>query len=191
MNTEIWMPPLLLERWSEGGFLLAVFGRVLDGLSGLAGIFIKYLYAGCGTSLKSYSTPVYRKFEKPVPTPTTRQAFRCRFMLLSWFFSVNQVSMIFLPFSLIFAWGLCLKAFSHAFSCWFYICLHLHIFVKKRTYVLVQMHLCFSSNALAFWFKRTCVLGWMHLRFRESGITIDDDASHRYFCCIVIQQNPV
>ena len=45
-----------------------------DGLSGLAGIFIKYIYAGCGTSLKSYSTPVYRKFEKPVPTPTTRQA---------------------------------------------------------------------------------------------------------------------
>ena len=70
---------------------------------------------------------------------------------------VNQVSMFFLPFSLIFAWGLCLKAFSHAFSCWFYICLHLHIFVKKRTYVLVQMHLCFSLNALAFWFKRTCV----------------------------------
>ena len=49
---------------------MAVFGRVLDGLSGLAGIFIKYIYAGCGTSLKSYSTPVYRKFEKPV---TTRQ----------------------------------------------------------------------------------------------------------------------
>ena len=49
-------------------------GRNLDGLSGLAGIFIKYIYAGCGTSLKSYSTPVYRKFEKPVPTPTTRQA---------------------------------------------------------------------------------------------------------------------
>ena len=58
-------------------FLLSVFGRVLDGLSGLAGIFIKYIYAGCGTSLKSYSTPVYRKFAKPVPTPTTRQAFRC------------------------------------------------------------------------------------------------------------------
>ena len=32
-------------------------------MSGLAGIFIKYIYAGCGTSLKSYSTPVYRKFE--------------------------------------------------------------------------------------------------------------------------------
>ena len=31
-----------------------------DGLSGLAGIFIKCIYAGCGT--------------KPVPTPTTRQA---------------------------------------------------------------------------------------------------------------------
>ena len=45
-----------------------------DGLSGLAGIFINYIYAGCGTSLKSYSTPVYRKFAKPVPTPTTRQA---------------------------------------------------------------------------------------------------------------------
>ena len=45
----------------------------LDGLSGLAGIFIKYIYAGCGTSLKSYSTPVYRKLKKPVTTPTTRQ----------------------------------------------------------------------------------------------------------------------
>ena len=45
-----------------------------DGLSGLAGIFIKCIYAGCGTSLKSYSTPVYREFAKPVPTPTTRQA---------------------------------------------------------------------------------------------------------------------
>ena len=79
--------------------------------------------------------------------------------------------MIFLSFSLIIAWNLCLKVFSHAFSCWFYICLHLHIFVKKRTYVLTQMHLCFSLNALAFWFKRTCVLDWMNLRFRESDIT--------------------
>ena len=145
MNTEIWKPPLLLERWSEGGFLLSVFGRVLDGLSGLAGIFINCIYAGCGNkSVVLVSTPVYRKFEKPVPTPTTRQAFRCRFMLLSWFFSVNQVSMIFLPFSLIFAWGLCLKAFSHAFSCWFYIFLQL-------------AYLC-EKNALTSWFKCTCVL---------------------------------
>ncbi|WP_304264739.1 hypothetical protein, partial [Phocaeicola plebeius] len=32
-------------------------------------------YAGCGKIQRLYfSTPVYRKFEKPVPTPTTRQA---------------------------------------------------------------------------------------------------------------------
>ena len=43
----------------------------LDGLSGLAGIFIKYIYAGCGKIQRLYfSTPVYRKFKKPV---TTRQ----------------------------------------------------------------------------------------------------------------------
>ena len=78
---------------------------------------------------------------------------------------VNQVSMVFLPFFLIIAWNLCLKTFSHTFSCWFYICLHLHVFVKKRTYVLTQMHLCFSLNALAFWFKRTCVLIQTYLRF--------------------------
>ena len=54
---------------------MSVFGRVLDGLSGLAGIFINYIYAGCGTSLKSYSTPVYRKLEKPV---TTRQPVKRR-----------------------------------------------------------------------------------------------------------------
>ena len=43
----------------------------LDGLSGLAGIFINYIYAGCGKIQRLYfSTPVYRKFEKPV---TTRQ----------------------------------------------------------------------------------------------------------------------
>ena len=46
-----------------------------DGLSGLAGIFIKCIYAGCGKIQRLYfSTPVYREFAKPVPTPTTRQA---------------------------------------------------------------------------------------------------------------------
>ena len=46
----------------------------LDGLSGLAGIFIKYIYAGCGKIQRLYfSTPVYRKFKKPVTTPTTHQ----------------------------------------------------------------------------------------------------------------------
>ena len=101
---------------------MSVFGRVLDGLSGLAGIFINYIYAGCGNkSVVLVSTPVYRKFEKPVPT---RQPVK-----------LSAVS-------------LCL--FEDVFSCWFYICLHLHIFVKKRTYVLTQMHLCFSLNALAF-----------------------------------------
>lgn len=46
----------------------------LDGLPGLAGIFIKYIYAGCGKIQRLYfSTPVYRKFKKPVTTPTTRQ----------------------------------------------------------------------------------------------------------------------
>ena len=50
-------------------------GRNLDGLSGLAGIFIKSIYAGCGKIQRLYfSTPVYREFAKPVPTPTTRQA---------------------------------------------------------------------------------------------------------------------
>jgi len=40
----------------------------------LAGIFIKYIYAGCGKIQRLYfSTPVYRKFKKPVTTPTTRQ----------------------------------------------------------------------------------------------------------------------
>ena len=82
---------------------MSVFGRVLDGLSGLAGIFIKYIYAGCGTSLKSYSTPVYRKFEKPVPT---RQPVKLSAVSLCSFeglMSVNQVSMVFLPFSLVIA----------------------------------------------------------------------------------------
>ena len=47
-----------------------------DGLSGLAGIFIKCIYAGCGKIQRLYfSTPVYREFAKPVPTPTTRQDF--------------------------------------------------------------------------------------------------------------------
>lgn len=46
-----------------------------DGLSGLAGIFIKCIYAGCGKIQRLYfSTPVYREFAKPEPTPTTRQA---------------------------------------------------------------------------------------------------------------------
>ena len=151
MNTEIWKPPLLLKRWSEGGFLLSVFGRVLDGLSGLAGIFINYIYAGCGTTLKSYSTPVYRKFEKPVPT---RQPVKLSAVGLCSFGSlmfVNQVSMVFLPFFLIIAWSLCFKAFPHASAYWFYIFLHLRIFVKKT-------HLCFSLNALTFWLKCTCVL---------------------------------
>ena len=55
----------------------------LDGLSGLAGIFINCIYAGCGTTLKSYSTPVYRKFEKPVTTrqPVKRRPGKARFLL--------------------------------------------------------------------------------------------------------------
>ena len=59
----------------SGGFRRGVKEENFDGLSGLAGIFIKYIYAGCGKIQRLYfSTPVYRKFEKPVPTPTTRQA---------------------------------------------------------------------------------------------------------------------
>lgn len=37
--------------------------------------------------------------------------------------------------------------------------------MKKRTCVLVQMHLCFSSNALAFGLECTCVLIQTALRF--------------------------
>ena len=48
----------------------------LDGLSGLAGIFINCIYAGCGNkSDRLVSTPVYRKLEKPV---TTRQPVKGR-----------------------------------------------------------------------------------------------------------------
>ena len=48
---------------------MAVFGRVLDGLSGLAGIFINYIYTRCGKIQDLYfSTPIYKKLEKPVPT---------------------------------------------------------------------------------------------------------------------------
>ena len=62
---------------------LEAFGRdveegKLDGLSGLAGIFINCIYAGCGNKsvvLVSTPTPVYRKFEKPV---TTRQPVKGR-----------------------------------------------------------------------------------------------------------------
>ena len=116
----------------------------LDGLSGLAGIFIKYIYAGCGTSLKSYSTPVYRKFEKPVPTPTTRQAFRCRFMLLCWFNVCKSGKYGF---------------FFHSSL------LLLEIFVWRHFHTLFRagftsVCICISlwKNALTFWFKCTCVL---------------------------------
>ena len=144
MNTEIWKPPLLLERWSEGGFLLAVFGRVLDGLSGLAGIFIKYIYAGCGKIQRLYfSTPVYRKFEKPVPTPTTRQAFRCRFMLLCWF---NVCKSGKYGFSSILPYY-CLKSlFEGIFTHFFVLVLHLFAFA----YLCEKTHLRFDSNALVF-----------------------------------------
>ncbi len=54
-----------------GGSLKVEEKGKLDGLSGLAGIFINYIYAGCGKIQRLYfSTPVYRKLEKPV---TTRQ----------------------------------------------------------------------------------------------------------------------
>ena len=36
---------------------------------------------------------------------------------------------------------------------------------EKRTYVLAQMHLCFSLNALAFGLECTCVLIQTALRF--------------------------
>ena len=53
--------------WKEGK---------LDGLSGLAGIFINCIYAGCGNkSVVLVSTPVYRKLEKSV---TTRQPVKRR-----------------------------------------------------------------------------------------------------------------
>ena len=39
--------------------------------------------------------------------------------------------------------------------------------MKKRTYVLTQMHLCFSLNALAFGLECTCVLIQTALRFRK------------------------
>ena len=74
---------------------MPVFGRVLDGLSGLAGIFINYIYAGCGTTLKSYSTPVYRKFEKPVPTRQPVKLSAVGLCLFEGLIFVNQVSMVF------------------------------------------------------------------------------------------------
>ena len=56
----------------------------LDGLSGLAGIFINCIYAGCGNkSVVLVSTPVYRKLEKPVTTrqPVKRGPGKARFLL--------------------------------------------------------------------------------------------------------------
>lgn len=70
--------------------------------------------------------------------------------------------------------------------------------MKKRTYVLVQMHLCFSSNALAFGLECACVLiqtalrfGLNELAFLKIGYYMDTEFFRRYFCYIMIQQNPV
>ena len=122
---------------------MAVFGRVLDGLSGLAGIFIKYIYAGCGTSLKSYSTPVYRKFEKPVPTPTTRQALRCWLMLI-WRFNVCKSSKY--VFSSILPYFCLRPLLEGIFTRFFVLVLHLFAFA----YLCEKTHLRFGSNALVF-----------------------------------------
>lgn len=73
---------------------------------------------------------------------------------------VNQVNIVFssiLP-------CYCLRSFLEGiFTRFFVLVLHLFAFAylceKKRTYVLVQMHLCFSLNALAFGLECTCVLG--------------------------------
>ena len=113
-----------------------------DGLSGLAGIFIKCIYAGCGKIQRLYfSTPVYREFAKPVPTPTTRQAFRCRFMLLCWF---NVCKSGKYGFSSILPYY-CLKSlFEGIFTHFFVLVLHLFAYLCEKT------HLRFDSNALVF-----------------------------------------
>ena len=75
---------------------MAVFGRVLDGLSGLAGIFINYIYAGCGNkSVVLVSTPVYRKFEKPVPTRQPVKLSAVSLCLFEGLMFVNQVNIVF------------------------------------------------------------------------------------------------
>ena len=66
-------------------------------MSGLAGIFIKCIYAGCGKIQRLYfSTPVYREFAKPVPTPTTRQAV-ARGRLVLHYRSVSFVRGVWMP----------------------------------------------------------------------------------------------
>lgn len=42
---------------------------------------------------------------------------------------------------------------------------------EKRTYVLTQMHLCFSLNALAFGLECTCVLIQTALHFGLNELT--------------------
>ena len=123
---------------------MSVFGRVLDGLSGLAGIFINCIYAGCGNkSVVLVSTPVYRKFEKPVPTPTTRQALRCWLMLI-WRFNVCKSGKY--GFSSILPYY-CLKSlFESIFTRFFVLVLHLFAFA----YLCEKTHLRFDSNALVF-----------------------------------------
>ena len=75
---------------------MAVFGRVLDGLSGLAGIFINCIYAGCGNkSVVLVSTPVYRKFEKPVPTRQPVKLSAVSLCLFEGLMFVNQVNIVF------------------------------------------------------------------------------------------------
>ena len=75
---------------------MSVFGRVLDGLSGLAGIFINCIYAGCGNkSVVLVSTPVYRKFEKPVPTRQPVKLSAVGLCLFDGLIFVNQESMVF------------------------------------------------------------------------------------------------
>lgn len=64
----------------------------------------------------------------------------------------------------------CLRSLLEGiFTRFFVLVLHLFAFAylceKKRTYVLTQMHLCFSLNALAFGLECTCVLIQTALRF--------------------------
>ena len=153
-------------KWRR--FFIGCFRPCAWRVVGVGRYFLNYIYTRCGKIQDLYfSTPIYKKLEKPMPTRQPVKFSIVRLCFYSWLVSVNQRDIISSAFLLLLFGGFVQNLSTRFFLLFLHLFHTLACLCEKHTYVLVRMYLCLSLNVLAFWFKRLCVSQQRHLHFRK------------------------
>lgn len=144
------------EKMKWRRFFIVRFRPCAWRVVGVGRYFLNYIYTRCGKIQDLYfSTPIYKKLEKPVPTRQPVKFSIVRLCFYSCLTSVNQVDIIPPYIPPIIVWRICLKSFTTFF---------LTVFASFS-------HTCMSvwKNTLTFWFECTCIWVWTYLRFDSNA----------------------